>query len=71
MKFNKVDYEIHIDKETYRLTNLKMIMDYNTEMDGDSVRVVQDVQSEYMNYNEVKEIKVPAEAIEQAEEIEM
>ncbi|WP_341201628.1 DUF6612 family protein [Planomicrobium okeanokoites] len=69
MNINKIYYEIFIDKETYQPNTINMTMDFDMEMEGESVNIQSDMQAEYSNFNEIDEIIVPAEVIENAEEM--
>ncbi|OAH58530.1 MULTISPECIES: DUF6612 family protein [Bacillaceae] len=41
MNIQKVDYTIHIDKETFETTAVDMIMDMTMKMDGESMEMNQ------------------------------
>ncbi|PKH10807.1 DUF6612 family protein [Planomicrobium sp. MB-3u-38] len=69
MNINKIYYEIFIDKETYQPNTINMTMDFDMEMEGESVNIQSDMQAEYSNFNGIDEITVPAEVIENAEEM--
>ncbi|WP_281863821.1 DUF6612 family protein [Planomicrobium okeanokoites] len=69
MNINKIYYEIFIDKETYQPNMINMTMDFDMEMEGESVNIQSDMQAEYSNFNGIDEIIVPAEVIENAEEM--
>ncbi len=69
MNINKIYYEIFIDKETYQPNTINMTMDFDMEMEGESVNIQSDMQAEYSNFNGIDEIIVPAEVIENAEEM--
>ncbi len=69
MTINRIQYEIIIDKETFQPNTLNMTMDFDMEMEGESVNVQSDMQAEYSNFNGIDTITVPAEIIENAEEI--
>lgn len=69
MTINRIYYEIFIDKETFFPNTMNITMDFDMEMEGETVNITSDIQSEYSNYNGVDPITVPADVIEQAEEI--
>ncbi|WP_372867689.1 DUF6612 family protein [Planomicrobium okeanokoites] len=69
MNINKIYYEIFIDKETYQPNTINMTMDFDMEMEGESVNIQSDMQAEYSNFNGIDEIIVPAEVIENAKEM--
>lgn len=71
MKFNKVEYELLIDKETFYLNALNMVTDMDTEVEGQKINMNMDMKSTYSGYNEVKNIEIPKEALENAQEINM
>lgn len=69
MTIHKIYYEIFIDKETYQPNTINMTMDFDMEMEGESVNIQSDMQAEYSNFNGIDTITVPAEVIENAEEM--
>ncbi len=71
MKFNKVEYELFIDKETFYLNALNMVTDMDTEVEGQKMNMNLDMESTYSDYNEVKNIEIPKEALENAQELDM
>lgn len=71
MKFNKVEYELLIDKETFYLNALNMVTDTDTEIEGQKMNMQIDMQSTYSNYNKVEKIEIPKEALENAQEINL
>ncbi|VEF47425.1 Uncharacterised protein [Bacillus freudenreichii] len=71
MKFNKVEYELFIDKETFYLNALNMVTDTDTEIEGQKMNMHLDMKSTYSDYNAVKNIEIPKEALENAQEINL
>lgn len=73
MKFNKVDYEVFIDKETFYLNALNMVMEMSTEVEDQKMNMQMDMKSTYSDYNAVKDkdVEVPKEALENAQEVDM
>lgn len=71
MTFNDMQYEMIIDKENYYIHTLQMTMDFDMELEGDTMHSVQSMKMTYDNYNNVGEIVVPDEILENAEEMEM
>ncbi|MCJ8008861.1 DUF6612 family protein [Lederbergia wuyishanensis] len=69
MKFNEVKYELHIDKETFYLNTLNMVLDTDTQIEDEKMNMKIDMQSTYSNYNKVENIEIPKEALENAQEI--
>ncbi|WP_251477459.1 DUF6612 family protein [Planococcus sp. NCCP-2050] len=69
MTINDVAYEIFIDKETFLPSVINIDMDLDMEIEGESMNIKSVVDSEYSKYDEIDSITVPAEVIEQAQEI--
>lgn len=69
MTINKIFYEIFIDKETLLPNAMNITMDFEMEMEGESVNIQSDIQSQYSDFNGIDAITVPAEVLENAEEI--
>lgn len=69
MTINDIAYEIFIDKETFLPGVINIDMDLDMEIEGESMNIKSAVDSEYSKYDEIDAITVPAEVIEQAEEI--
>ncbi len=71
MNIEKVDYTIHIDKETFETTAVDMIMDMTMEMDGESMKMNQVMNANYSNYNGVEAIIVPKDVVNNAQELQL
>ncbi|EPD49741.1 hypothetical protein HMPREF1210_03188 [Paenisporosarcina sp. HGH0030] len=69
LNIKKVDYEIHIDKETFNTTALNVVMDMTMAVDGEEMTLYQDMKSTFSNYNGVKKIVVPQEVLDTAQEM--
>ena len=69
MKIQKVDYEIFIDKKTFNTTALNMVMDMTIPVEGEEMKLSQDLKSTFSNYNAVEPIKIPQEILETATEM--
>lgn len=69
MTINKIFYEIFIDKETLLPNAMNITMDFEMEMDGETVSIQSDIQSQYSDFNGIDAITVPAEVLENAQEI--
>lgn len=69
MNIEKVNYEIFIDKETFNTTALNMIMDMKMVVEGEEMKLAQNLKSTYDNYNEVEKIEIPQEIIDNAQEM--
>lgn len=63
-KINSMEYEIVIDKETYYPVEMNMEMDMDVTAQGETVKMVQSVKTEYTAYNNVDEIAIPQEALD-------
>lgn len=70
MTIHSVNYIINIDKETFLTNSMDMTMDMDMNIEGETMNIKSDVQAEYSQYNEIEAISVPAEVLEQAQEIE-
>lgn len=69
MTFDKLSYVFTVDKETFDITNIDMVVHMNTEADGETVRMTMDSTIVYSNFNGVESIEVPQEVLDQAVEI--
>ena len=69
MNVNEVAYTYTIDKIDYLPVQMKMKMDSEMAMEGETISSVMEMDSTYDQYNEIDEVKVPEEVIEQAEEM--
>lgn len=68
---NQFHYQIHIEKESFHLVKMDIFMDMEMDSDGGVVTVVQEVISNYSNFNDVDEIVVPQEIVDAATEISL
>lgn len=69
IKFKNVKYEIFIDKKTFNITTLNMNQEMEMAMDGQKLNLKQEMKGTYSNYNKLREIKVPQEVLDNAQEI--
>lgn len=69
MNIEKVNYEIFIDKGTFNITALNMMMDMTMVVEGEEMKLAQNLKSTYNKYNEVEKIEIPKEIIENAQEM--
>ena len=69
MTIHSVNYIITIDKETFLTNSMDMTMEMDMNIEGELMNIKSDVQADYSNYNEIEAITIPAEALEQAQEI--
>ncbi|WP_409341872.1 DUF6612 family protein [Paenibacillus sp. MBLB4367] len=70
LKVKSMEYTISIDKKTYFPKSLVMAMDMEMEIQGQKMHLVQNIDGTYSNYNSVKEIVVPKEALESAKSVQ-
>jgi hypothetical protein len=69
MSINQLDYELHIDKETFYQMKIVMMMDMEMDIEGEKVTSIQHMNSTLTNFDEVGEITIPKEVLDTAEEI--
>lgn len=69
MTIHSVNYVITIDKETFLTTSMDMKMDMDMNIEDEMMNIKSDMQADYSNFNEIKAITIPAEVLEQAQEI--
>jgi len=69
IKIENVNYEIFIDKETFNTTALNMVMDMTMPVEGEEMKLSQNLKSTFIKYNEVEAIQVPQEILDSAEEM--
>lgn len=69
MTIHSVNYIIHVDKETFLTNSMDMKMDMDMNIEGETMNIKSDVQADYSEYNEIEAITVPAEVLEQAQEM--
>lgn len=70
MKFDKVNYVITINKETFDITAMDMVLDFTIDMEGESMSISNDTKVAFNNFDGVDAISVPQEVIDQAVEVE-
>lgn len=64
VSFKQVEYTYTVDKKTYNPKSMKVSMDMEMDIQGQKMRLVQTIDGAYSNYNAIKEIVVPKEALE-------
>ena len=69
MNVEKVNFEIFIDKQTFNILTLNMVIDMTMAVEGENMRITQDIKSSYSKFNEVKSIEIPQDVINQAQEM--
>ncbi|MBS4175111.1 DUF6612 family protein [Bacillus sp. FJAT-49736] len=70
LKFKNVNFEIFIDKKTFNITSLNTNQEVEVISDGEKMNMKQEIKSTYTNYNKLKEIKVPKEVLDTAQELQ-
>lgn len=70
MKIQKIAYEMYIDKSTFYVDTLDMVLHMTLHLEGEEMKLEQKTNSKYTDYNNVGEIVVPQEVIDNAQEIE-
>lgn len=71
MNIKKVEYEIFIDKETFFTTKMNIKMETVLDMEGQKMNMMQNISSDFADFNKIDSIKVPQDALDNAEEIDM
>ena len=69
MNVEKVNFEIFIDKQTFNILTLNMVIDMTMAVEGENMRITQDIKSNYSKFNEVNSIQIPQDIINQAQEM--
>ncbi|MFK7691803.1 DUF6612 family protein [Paenibacillus sp. HJGM_3] len=64
VKITSVDYSFTIEKKTQYPKSMKVNMDLEMDLQGQKMRMVQNIDGTYSNYNGIKEIALPKEALE-------
>lgn len=69
MTIHSMYYELHINKETYDTTKVITNMDFDINVEGEFLRMTQEMTATYTGINTVDEIVVPQEVIDTAQEM--
>jgi len=69
-KFEKVNFEITIDKEAFDITEMVTYVDFTMNIEGESIKTVSDTAITFNNFNGVEAISIPQEVIDTAVEVE-
>lgn len=69
MTVHSVNYILNIDKETFLTNSVAVQLDMDMNIEGDLMNIKSDVQADYSQYNEIEAITIPADVLEQAQEI--
>lgn len=68
MKLHQLEYEIFVAKDTFETTDFNLVMDMEFSVEGETMRIKQDVKAHITEMNEIEEITIPEEVIENAVE---
>jgi len=66
MNIEKVDYEIFIDKETFNTSAFNMNLEMTVTVEGEEMKMSQNMKSTFNKFNEIEPIKVPQEVLDNA-----
>lgn len=69
MNINELQYELHVDKETFNMTTMNMVMSMTMEEQGETFNMDMDTKTAYTNINGIEKIEVPQEVIDSAVEL--
>lgn len=64
VNFKKMDYTFAIDKKSLFPKTMQMNMEFEMDAEGQKVNMVQNLEGTYANYNAVKSIELPKEALD-------
>jgi hypothetical protein len=62
MEYNKFNYAVHIDKETYFPVSMTLEMDMNITANGETGQLKMVSDNTFEDFNETESIEIPAEA---------
>ncbi|WAA11789.1 DUF6612 family protein [Fervidibacillus halotolerans] len=68
VSLNQLDYKIHIDKETYLLKQIEMVMQLQVDEEGEEISFFQKSVFTYKNFNTIDKIIVPEDIVNSAKE---
>lgn len=66
MNIEKVDYEIFIDKKTFNTSAFNMNLEMTVTVEGEEMKMSQNMKSTFDKFNEIEPIKVPQEVLDNA-----
>ena len=66
MDIEKVDYEIFIDKKTFNTSAFNMNLEMTVTVEGEEMKMSQNMKSTFNKFNEIEPIKVPQEVLDNA-----
>lgn len=70
LKIKQMEYKMVIDKETFYMKGLDMKMETESEVQGEKMSMHLDLKSVYSDFNQIKKIEIPEEAVKNAQEID-
>lgn len=66
---HSVKYDLLIDKETFLPKTIDVSMEMEMTIEGQTIKLKQDMKGDYSEHNNIEEIMIPQEVIDTAEEI--
>ncbi|MFC7366183.1 MULTISPECIES: DUF6612 family protein [Bhargavaea] len=69
MEINDLQYEMFVDKETFNMTAMNMVMAMTIEEQGETLNIDIDSNTAYSNINGIEKIEIPQEVIDSAVEL--
>lgn len=66
IKYDKINYVIKINKDTFDVTAMDIVLGMTIEENGDPLTAELDSKMEFSNFNGIDEIKVPQEVVDNA-----
>lgn len=69
MNIEKVDYEIFIDKKTFNTSAFNMDLKMSVSVEGEEMKMSQDLKSTFNKFDEIEPITVPQEVLDNAKEM--
>jgi hypothetical protein len=69
MKINELQYEMYVDKESFNMTAMNMVMAMTMEEQGEELNIDMDSKTTYSNINGIEKIEIPQEVIDSAVEL--
>lgn len=66
MNIEKVDYEIFINKKTFNTSAFNMNLEMTVTVEGEEMKMSQNMKSTFDKFNEIEPIKVPQEVLDNA-----
>lgn len=70
MKFNKVNYVITVDKESFDVVAVDTNIDMTFDVEGEVINMLMNAKITFKEFNSIENITVPQEVIDQAVEVQ-